>query len=119
MALKEHFEEISFDYVPQDENQMKGVYPPKVTENDKRTLRRLVVGFLLSGAILYKRSVDSTLLRYVDDKEVQEITEEVYRGAFDTHANSHDLTHKILRVRYYWSKMESDCCQHTGRCVKC
>ncbi|RDY05192.1 hypothetical protein CR513_10974, partial [Mucuna pruriens] len=117
MALKEHFEEISFHYVPWDENQMvdalatlsamlqgnhgkemiihvrqqtkmahwqqvgeaeidgkpwyhdireylkKGVYPQKATENYKRTLRRLAAGFLLSGAILYKRSADSTLLR--------------------------------------------------------
>ncbi|RDY05179.1 hypothetical protein CR513_11013, partial [Mucuna pruriens] len=47
----------------------KGVYPLEAIENDKRTLRRLAAGFLLSGAILYKRSVDSTLLRCVDDKE--------------------------------------------------
>ncbi|RDX75960.1 hypothetical protein CR513_44103, partial [Mucuna pruriens] len=104
MALKEHFEEISFHYVPRDENQMvdalatlsamlqancgkemtihmahcqqvgeaeingkpwyhdireylkKGVYPSEANENDKRTLRRLAAGFLLSEVILYKKS---------------------------------------------------------------
>ncbi|RDY14324.1 Retrovirus-related Pol polyprotein, partial [Mucuna pruriens] len=173
MVLSEHFNEISFHYVPQDENQMadalvtlsamlqanqgkemtihvqqqtkmahcqqvgkaeingkpwyhdireylkRGVYPPKATKNDKRTLRRLAIGFLLSGVILYKRSVDSTLLHCVDDCEAREIMEEVHGGAFSTHANGHTLARKILRAGYYWSKMESDCCQHVKRCMKC
>ncbi|RDX93117.1 hypothetical protein CR513_24656, partial [Mucuna pruriens] len=125
MALKEHFDEISFHYVPQDENQMadalatleylkRGVYPPEAIENDKRILKRLATGFLLSGVILYKRSIDSTLLRCVDDCKAREIMEEVHEGAFGTHANGHALVHKILR-----SKMESDCCQHVKRWMKC
>ncbi|RDX70091.1 hypothetical protein CR513_50704, partial [Mucuna pruriens] len=163
MELSEHFDKISFHYVPRDENQMadalatlsamlqvnqgkemtihvqqqtrmaqcqqvgeaeieanpEGCLSPKATENDKRTLRRLATGFLLSGVILYKRSDDSTLLRYVDDCEAREIMEEVHGGAFGTHANGHALARKILRARYYWSKMESDCCQHVKRCMKC
>ncbi|RDX94174.1 Pol polyprotein, partial [Mucuna pruriens] len=38
--------------------------------------------------------------------------EEVHGGTFTTHANDHALAHKILRAGYYWSRMESDCCQH-------
>ncbi|RDX61268.1 Gypsy retrotransposon integrase-like protein 1, partial [Mucuna pruriens] len=101
------------------EHLKKGAYPLGATENDKRTLRRLVVSFFLSGVILYKRSIDSTLLRCVDDWEAQEIMEEVHGGAFGTHANGHALTCKVLRAGYYWSKMESDCCQHVKRCMKC
>ncbi|RDX76295.1 Gypsy retrotransposon integrase-like protein 1, partial [Mucuna pruriens] len=96
----------------------RGVYPPKATENDMRTLRRLAIGFLLSGAILYKRSVDSTLLCYIDDCEAREIME-VHGRAFGTHANGHTVAHKILRAGYYWSKMEYDCCQHVKRCMNC
>ncbi|RDY07333.1 hypothetical protein CR513_08563, partial [Mucuna pruriens] len=47
----------------------RGVYPPEATKNDKRTLRRLTTGFFLSGVILYKRNVDLTLLRCIDDCE--------------------------------------------------
>ncbi|RDY07336.1 Gypsy retrotransposon integrase-like protein 1, partial [Mucuna pruriens] len=141
MALGEHFDEISFHYVPRDENQMvdalatlsamlqanqikemtihEGAYLPEATENDKRTLKRLVTGFFLSGVILYKRSIDLTLLYCVDDCEAREIMEEVHGGAFGTHANGHALARKILRVGYYWSKMESDYCQHVKRCMKC
>ncbi|RDY07342.1 hypothetical protein CR513_08556, partial [Mucuna pruriens] len=74
----------------------RGVYPPKATKHDKRTLRRLATGFLLSGVIPYKRSVDSTLLRCVDDCEAREIMEEVHGRAFSTHANGHALACKIL-----------------------
>jgi len=37
-------------------------YPPEASDNDKRMLRRLAAGFLLSGNILYKRNHDMVLL---------------------------------------------------------
>ena len=37
-------------------------YPPGISDNDKRTLRRLVTGFFVSGTILYKQNHDMTLL---------------------------------------------------------
>ncbi|RDY05269.1 hypothetical protein CR513_10908, partial [Mucuna pruriens] len=74
----------------------KGAYPPRATENDKRTLRRLATSFFLSGVILYKRSTNLTLLRCVDDQEAREIMEEVHEGAFGTHANGHAIARKIL-----------------------
>ncbi|RDY01468.1 hypothetical protein CR513_15197, partial [Mucuna pruriens] len=67
------------------------------TENDKRTLGRLVAGFFLSRAILYKRSINWNLLRYVDKQEAKGIMEEVHEGTFDTHTNGHVLACKILR----------------------
>ncbi|RDX62138.1 Retrovirus-related Pol polyprotein, partial [Mucuna pruriens] len=97
----------------------KGIYPLNATENDKRTLRRLASGFFLDGDILYKRNADMLLLRCVIEKEAQEILEEVHEGTFGTHANGHSLARKILRVGYYWTTMEADCCQHVRRCVKC
>ncbi|RDX81085.1 Gypsy retrotransposon integrase-like protein 1, partial [Mucuna pruriens] len=97
----------------------KGDYPKGVSENDKRTLRRLAVRFFLNGKVLYKRSVDITLLRCVDDQEAKEIIKEMHEGTFGTHANGHSLTQKILRAGYYWTKMELDCYQHVKKCLKC
>ncbi|KAL5133311.1 Ribonuclease HI [Glycine soja] len=37
-------------------------YPPEASDHEKRTLRRLTVGFFMSGSILYKRNHDMTLL---------------------------------------------------------
>ncbi|XP_017985363.1 PREDICTED: uncharacterized protein LOC108663956 [Theobroma cacao] len=44
-------------------------YPDQSSENDKKTIRRLVMNFFLDGNILYKRSRDQTLLRCVDSAE--------------------------------------------------
>ncbi|RDX67374.1 hypothetical protein CR513_53766, partial [Mucuna pruriens] len=82
-------------------------------------LRRLASGFFLDGDTLYKRNADMFLLRCVDEKEAQEILEEVHEGTFGTHANGHSLARKILRAGYYWTTMEADCCRHVRRCVKC
>ena len=48
-------------------------YPDQVTENDKRTLRRLAIDYVLDGEILYKRGKDRVLLRCVDAVEAKEI----------------------------------------------
>ncbi|RDX86339.1 Gypsy retrotransposon integrase-like protein 1, partial [Mucuna pruriens] len=88
----------------------EGEYPKGASENSKKTLRRLASGFLLSGTVLYKRNTDMTLLR---------IMEEFHEGTFGTHANGHALARKILRARYYWTRMEFDCHEHVKKCTKC
>ncbi|RDX69721.1 Pro-Pol polyprotein, partial [Mucuna pruriens] len=45
--------------------------------------------------------------------------EEVHEGTFGIHRNGHAFAQKILRVGYYWTKMESNCYQHMKRCMKC
>ncbi|RDX84627.1 Retrovirus-related Pol polyprotein, partial [Mucuna pruriens] len=55
----------------------------------------------------------------VDDQEAKEIIEKVHEGTFGTHTNDLALAQKILKVGYYWTKMESDCYQHVKRCMNC
>ena len=38
-------------------------YPNLANDNDKRTLRRLAMGFFLDGEVLYKKGKDQILLR--------------------------------------------------------
>ena len=94
-------------------------YPPEASDNDKRTLRRLAVGFFLSGTVLYKRNHDMVLLRCMSAKEAERMLGEVHEGSFGTHANGHAMARKILRAGYYWLTMESDCCLHVRKCHKC
>ncbi|XP_070014028.1 uncharacterized protein [Nicotiana sylvestris] len=44
-------------------------YPDQASGHQKRTIRRIASGFLLSGEVLYKRTPDLNLLRCVDVKE--------------------------------------------------
>ena len=87
-------------------------YPPGISNNDKRTLRRLATSFFLSGTILYKRNHDMTFLQCVDAKEANYMIEEIHGGSSGTYA----MARKILRAGYYWLSMESNCCVHVRKC---
>ncbi|XP_052478401.1 uncharacterized protein LOC105789618 [Gossypium raimondii] len=59
-------------------------YPNHATENDKRTLRRLAIDYVLDGEILYKKGKDQVLLKCVDAGEAKKILEEVHEGICGT-----------------------------------
>ncbi|XP_016683915.2 uncharacterized protein [Gossypium hirsutum] len=46
-------------------------YPGQATENEKRTLRRLAIDYVVDGQILYKRGKDQVLLRCMDAVEAK------------------------------------------------
>ncbi|XP_052486282.1 uncharacterized protein LOC105766963 [Gossypium raimondii] len=56
-------------------------YHRQATENDKRTLRRIAIEYVLDGEVLYKRGKDQVLLRCVDAVEAKKILEEVHEGS--------------------------------------
>ncbi|XP_065860901.1 uncharacterized protein [Euphorbia lathyris] len=94
------------------------IYPQGATSNDKRAIR-LATSFFLSGDILYKRNHDTTLIRCVCYPYNQKLVEEVHEGFCRTHLGGHTLARKILRMGYYWIKMESDCIKYVRKCHKC
>uniref|UniRef100_A0A1U7V0L4 Uncharacterized protein LOC104213931 n=1 Tax=Nicotiana sylvestris TaxID=4096 RepID=A0A1U7V0L4_NICSY len=48
-------------------------YPDQANGDQKRTIRRFASDFFLSGEVLYKRTPDLNLLRYVDAEEARRI----------------------------------------------
>ncbi|XP_059315782.1 uncharacterized protein LOC132066494 [Lycium ferocissimum] len=87
----------------------KGEYPKGITLNKKRTIRKLANGFFLHKNVLYKRTPDLGLLRYVDSFKATKLIEEVHAGTCGPHMNGFLLAKKILRTGYYWMTMENDC----------
>ncbi|KAA3460987.1 RNA-directed DNA polymerase (Reverse transcriptase), Ribonuclease H-like protein [Gossypium australe] len=137
LELIKEFDNITFCYLPREENQMADAlatlasmikinkegedrgYPDQATENDKRTLRRLANDYDLDGEILYKKRKDQVLLRCVDAIEAKKILEEVHEGVCGTHANGFTMARQIMRFGYYWSTMEGDCISYAKKCHKC
>ncbi|XP_012472515.2 uncharacterized protein LOC105789696 [Gossypium raimondii] len=76
-------------------------FPGQVTENEKKTLRRLANDYVLDGEILYRRAKDQVLLRCVDAVEARQILEEVHEGVCGTHANGFTMAKQIMRFGYY------------------
>ena len=77
-------------------------YPDHASENDKRILKRLAMGFLLDGEVLYKKGKDQILLRCVNSSKANKIVEEIHEGVCGTHANGHKMARQVMRVSYYW-----------------
>nr|XP_027188669.1 uncharacterized protein LOC101504764 [Cicer arietinum] len=94
-------------------------YPPGISENEKRTLRRLSASFFVNENILYKRNHDMVLLRRVDVNEAKEILQDIHDGSSGIHMNGHAMSRKILRAGYYWLTLEKDCYNYVKKCYKC
>ncbi|XP_070032936.1 uncharacterized protein [Nicotiana tomentosiformis] len=76
----------------------KGEYPEHVNHTKKCTLRRLSNHFFQSGGIMYIKTLDLGLLRYVDAKEASKLLEEIHSGTCGPHMNGFVLAKKILRA---------------------
>ena len=75
-------------------------------ENDKRTLRRLAMGFFLDGKVLYKKGKYQIILRCVNANEAKKILHEIYEGVYSTHASGHVMARQIISTGYYWMTLE-------------
>ncbi|XP_012481008.2 uncharacterized protein LOC105795905 [Gossypium raimondii] len=93
-------------------------YPEQENKNDKRTIRRLAIGFVLNKNILYKRGKDQMLLRCVDAVDAKRILEDVHEGICGMHTNGFTMARQIMRLGYYWLTMERDCSSYARKCLK-
>ena len=67
------------------------------------------MGFFLDEDVLYKKSKDQILLRCVDANKAKKIVHEIHEGVCGTHASGHVMVRQIMRARYYWMTLESNC----------
>ncbi|XP_040964509.1 uncharacterized protein [Gossypium hirsutum] len=125
--LVKEFKEVTFNYFSREENQLADAlatlasiieeesdarlwfhdileyiknqrYPEQANKNDKRTIRRMAIGFVLDGDILYKWGKDQVLLRCVDAVEARKILEEVHEGICGMHASGFTMARQIMRL---------------------
>ncbi|XP_074318435.1 uncharacterized protein LOC141655245 [Silene latifolia] len=49
----------------------------------------------------------------------KKVMEEVHDRECGLHMNAHILVRKIMRIGYYWTTMETDCCKYIRHCHNC
>ena len=76
---------------------MNRIYPEEASSADKVVLRKLVAQFISFEGVLYKRMLDGTQLRCIDEKEAEEVMQEIHAGECGTHMNGLALAKKIMR----------------------
>jgi len=55
-------------------------YLQGISKTDEKTLMRMTMNFYLDGEILYKRSFDETLLRCLNQNEIEQALKKVHEG---------------------------------------
>lgn len=94
-------------------------FPLMASKNDQCTLQRLATDFILYGGSLYKKYPYHVFLRCLDKSEALAIIEDIHGGECGPHMNELMLAKNILQLSYYWSTMETNCCNHVKRCHTC
>lgn len=61
----------------------------------------------------------SLMLRFLGEHESALVLAEVHKGAYNNQIGGKTLTHKLLRVRYYWHTLMKDNIAFIKGCDKC
>ena len=84
-------------------------YLDDVEKRECHSIRMMAMQYILCGGQLYRRSHDGIHLQRLKKEEAERLMEEVYQGICGPHINGRILGKKVLRMRYYWNTMETDC----------
>ena len=96
-----------------------GIYPDGADKREHRSIRMMIMQYILCGGQLYRGFYDGIHLRCLKKKEAKRVMEEVHQGICGPHMNKRMLAKKILKVGYYWSTMETDCVDFVRSCHNC
>jgi len=86
-----------------------GVYPDGANKRERYSIRMIAMQYILCRGRLYRRSYDGIHLHCLKKEEAEKVMEEIHQGIYGPHMNGRMLAKKILKVRYYWNTMETDC----------
>ncbi|XP_043702827.1 uncharacterized protein LOC122652990 [Telopea speciosissima] len=142
--LTQCFKEVSFEYLPRDNNQFVDALPTlaSMVECDPRDrIQPFLIERRTSPAygepvnmltedgrpwyapiidyIKERRSYDGIQLLCVDEEQAQTIMKEIHLGICGPHMNARMLAKKILKMGYYWAIMEAECAAFVRRCHQC
>ena len=96
-----------------------GAYSDGANKREHCSIRIMAMQYILCGGQLYRRSYNGIHLHCLKREEVERDMEEVHQGICGPYMNERMLAKKILRIRYHWSTMETDCVDFVKRCHDC
>ena len=96
-----------------------GAHPSGATKRERRSIRMMTMQYILCGGQLYRRFYNDIHLRCLKKEELERVMEEIHQEIYGSHMNGRIITKKILRIRYYWSMMETICVDFVKSCHNC
>ncbi|XP_020216761.1 uncharacterized protein LOC109800386 [Cajanus cajan] len=94
-----------------------GVTPDGLTE--AKRLRTQASRYVIITGQLYKRGFSTPLLKCLNPAEADYVMREVHEGTYEMHSGARTTVSKLLRARYYWPTMNTDCGAFVKKCQPC
>jgi hypothetical protein len=85
---------------------------------DKK-LKREVLKYMSLDDDLYRRTIDSVLLKCLGGEQARETVREVHDEICGAHQSAHKMKWLLRRVGFYWSTMVDDCIKYQKGCEAC
>jgi hypothetical protein len=84
-----------------------------------RKLRRQALKYAMLDNILYRRTIDSLLLKWLGSDQSKIAMGEVHDGICSTHQSVHKMKWLLRPARFLWSTMLNDCFWYYKGCKSC
>ncbi|XP_061376587.1 uncharacterized protein LOC133318592 [Gastrolobium bilobum] len=82
-------------------------------------LRRRATWFVVIERQLYRRGINSSLLKCIAVPNTEYVLEEIHEGINGHHLGGKSLARKAIRAGYFWPTMGEDAKKHVQRCEQC
>nr|KYP76554.1 Retrovirus-related Pol polyprotein from transposon 412 [Cajanus cajan] len=126
------FDEFTIQHVPREKNTRvdllsklasiwnylkSGTLPED--KNKSRKMRVKSAKFVIVGDELFKRGISTPLLKCLTTPQAAYVIEEIHRGICGMHSGACSMETRVLRARYYWPTLKSDCQAYVQKCKEC
>nr|KYP31356.1 Retrovirus-related Pol polyprotein from transposon 17.6 [Cajanus cajan] len=75
--------------------------------------------FVIVRDELFKRGISTSLLKCLTEPQATYVIEEIHRGICGMHSRACSMVTRVLRARYYWPTLKSNCQAYVQKCKEC
>ena len=97
----------------------EGVLPEHWNSKQRRAFHLKSAAYQIIDGILFRKNYDGVLLRCLEKEDAKRVITELHDGLARGHFSVDMITHKILRVGYYWPTLCKDAHAHVRKCDIC
>jgi hypothetical protein len=93
--------------------------PKNLNPRERRAMRLKFAQYRLINLVLFRINYDGVLLICLEREDADKVLKELHDGPTGGHFTGNTITHKILRVGYYWPTLFKDAHTYARNCKTC
>nr|XP_016505538.1 PREDICTED: uncharacterized protein LOC107823410 [Nicotiana tabacum] len=116
--IKTNYNNLTWDW----RNEIVNFLQHGISYKDKKkaqALRKKDARYCLNQGNLYRKMFGGPLARCLRPSQTEYVMREIHEGHCENHAGGRSLVKTMIRVGYYWSKIEEDAENVVAKCDKC